>query len=89
MSAHKKFKYACPACIEVGIQYSGEERVFSDPDMQRYDFEELETHLKSIHNREELAEVVLRASVFLYPPAFGRRSVVSGIKKYKQTKYAC
>jgi hypothetical protein len=61
----------CPACIEAVSKRIGEEEFVPEYALHKYTFEQLDDHLNSDkHSREQLIEVAMRASIFLYRHAF-------------------
>jgi hypothetical protein len=61
----------CPACIEAATVLKEGQEFIPGYALQKYTFEQLDDHLNSDkHSREQLIEVAMRASIFLYRQAF-------------------
>ena len=57
----------CPACIEAVSKRIGEEECVPEYALHRYTFDQLVIHLESNkHNRRDLVDVTLKASIYLY-----------------------
>jgi hypothetical protein len=61
----------CPACIEAATIIKEGQEFVPEYALHKYTFEQLDDHLNSDkHSREQLIEVAMRASIFLYRQAF-------------------
>jgi hypothetical protein len=65
------FTMSCPACIEAATVIKDGQEFVPEYALHKYTFEQLDDHLNgNKHNREQLVEVAMRASIFLYRQAF-------------------